>query len=139
MAIDLTKDQLNKMLEDPKLREELAKAFISKRSAETFESEKVQTHISKLKTGKALLGEDIDFEVDDIVIWKDDLKNRSFPQYNQPCIVMTIYETPFFDEDSGPGTPLFKEPLDLLLGVIMDNGEFFTYHYDKRRFKKYKD
>ena len=33
------------------------------------------------------------------------------------------------------GTPYFNEPLDLILGLIDEEGDFAIFYYDKRRFE----
>lgn len=76
------------------------------------------------------------FEVGDIVRWKNGMKNRRKPAYGEPAIVIE------FDRnisvrlnDKGPETPYFREPLNLQLGLLDDDGDFVVYHFDSRRFE----
>ena len=71
-----------------------------------------------------------------LVRWKDGLKNKAVPEYNQPAIVWEILPKPLFDNPKahGAGSPYFHEPLDIVLG-IMDEHEFVLLHYDSRRFE----
>jgi hypothetical protein len=77
-----------------------------------------------------------ELKVGDIVKWKSGLKNKKKPDYGVPSIVVEVLDKPIYDEENQAGSPYFKEPLDLLLGSIDDDGDFNVYHYDKRRFTK---
>ena len=70
-----------------------------------------------------------------LVKWKRGLKNKALPHENQPAIVLDILDTPVYGEND-PGSPYFREPLDLILG-INENDEFLIFHYDKRRFEPF--
>lgn len=72
-----------------------------------------------------------------LVKWKDGLKNRKRPRPNEPAIVINILEKPVFDAESGSGTTYFREPLNLVLGMVDDDGEFIIFHYDSRRFRPF--
>jgi len=70
-----------------------------------------------------------------LVQWKPGLKNRKRPRPNEPAVVIDILATPFYDQENGSGTPYFREPMDLVLGMVDDDGEFIIFHYDARRFR----
>jgi hypothetical protein len=72
-----------------------------------------------------------------LVQWKQGLKNRKRPRPNEPAVVIEILEKPFYDEENGSGTPYFREPMNLVLGMADDDGEFIIYHYDARRFRPF--
>ena len=76
------------------------------------------------------------FKLGQIVRWKQGLKNKSAPQYNQPAIVWEILAKPVFDTVRAQvaTSPNFHEPLDIVLGV-MDGDEFLLLHFDSRRFE----
>ena len=76
------------------------------------------------------------FKVGDIVCWKPGLKNRK-TEYGKPLIVVKILEQPVLDQEKGPGSHYFNEPLDILIGEIMGDGMFSTFHYDSRRLQHY--
>ncbi|MEG4501883.1 hypothetical protein QUB05_32480 [Microcoleus sp. F10-C6] len=76
-------------------------------------------------------------EVGQIVKWKDHLKNRKLPHKNQPAIVIALLDKPVISTDDEPGSPYFLETLDIILGIIVENGTFLTYYYDSRRFEPY--
>jgi hypothetical protein len=71
-----------------------------------------------------------------LVRWKEGLKNKALPEYNQPAIVWEILPQPLFDNPRahGAASPYFHEPLDIVLGV-MDEHKFVLLHYDSRRFE----
>ena len=76
------------------------------------------------------------FKPNQLVRWKEGLKNKALPEYNQPTIVWEILPKARFDNPKahGAGSPYFNEPLDIVLGV-MDEDEFVLLHYDSRRFE----
>lgn len=79
------------------------------------------------------------FAPGDLVTWKPGLKNKRFPRYGLPAVVIEVLETPVFDRDDEAGSTYFREPLDLVLGLIWDSnpgrGELVTFYYDQRRFQ----
>lgn len=79
------------------------------------------------------------FSIGDIVVWKNGLKNRKRPAYGAPAIVVETFSVPYFDEEEATGSPYFREPLDLRLGLIDEAGDFVTYVYDSRRFERFVD
>lgn len=73
-----------------------------------------------------------------LAMWKPGLKNRRFPRYGEPVIVVGLLEQPIINPDQEAGSPYFHEPLDLLLGVVRgEEQEFLVYHADRRRFQPY--
>lgn len=76
-------------------------------------------------------------EVGQIVKWKENLKNRKLPHKNQPAIVIALLDKPVISTDDEAGSPYFLETLDIILGVIVENGTFLTFYYDSRRFEPY--
>lgn len=81
----------------------------------------------------------IKFNIGDIVYWKENLKNRRFPEYNDPSIILDVLEKPIFDSSNDSGDSGFKEPLTIKLGtLIRENNEsrFVVFYYDGNRFCK---
>lgn len=72
-----------------------------------------------------------------LVKWKEGLKNKRRPGYGEPAIVIKVLPEPILDKSGDAGSPYFREPLDLLLGVIDEDGDFIIFHYDKRRFEPF--
>ncbi len=70
------------------------------------------------------------FQVGTLIQWKMGMKNRPKPNYNEPAIVMNVLSAPL-------DTPTNTEKLDIKLGVILENGEFALFFYDKNRFEPY--
>ncbi|MEE4379476.1 MAG: hypothetical protein V2J55_18470 [Candidatus Competibacteraceae bacterium] len=63
--------------------------------------------------------------------WKPGLKNRRYPRYAEPVVVVALLDTPINDTEMGSGLPYFQEPLDLLLGIMRgEDHEFMVYHAD---------
>ncbi|TGO02682.1 hypothetical protein PN36_20705 [Candidatus Thiomargarita nelsonii] len=102
--------------------------------------ENVPEHINKLRTARLVFDKSYDFKLGDLVVWKKGLKNKARPLFNEPAIVMQILDTPLRDQEKqDSGTPYFNEPLDLVLGLIDDDGDFVIFYYDKRRFEPYQE
>lgn len=80
-----------------------------------------------------------DYEVGDIVVWKEGLKNRKSPLYGQPAIVMEMLDECEYAEREETGSIYFMEPLNVRLGFIDDDGDFVSYLFDARKFKKAKE
>jgi hypothetical protein len=74
-----------------------------------------------------------------LAIWKPGLKNRRFPAYGQPAIVVEALDPPVLEHEMESGAPYFREPLDLLLGILHPEGDFLVYHFDSRRFQPLED
>ena len=86
-----------------------------------------------------LLNERHRFKEGELVTWKPGLKNRRWPRYGCPAVILEVLATPRFDDDRDAGSPYFQEPLDLVLGLFPEDGpargELFAWHYDSRRFQ----
>ena len=77
------------------------------------------------------------FQLRQLVKWKSGLKNKMLPKEGQPAIVLEVLEETLDQVERDPGSPYFREPLDIVLGVIDEDGDFMTFHFDKRRFEPY--
>ncbi|AUT01887.1 hypothetical protein CLI64_16665 [Nostoc sp. CENA543] len=104
---------------------------------ETAEKQYDEEYVNLLKSACKNFIEKEDFVVGQIVKWKDNLKNRKFPYYNQPAIVISILDEPVISQENESGSPYFLETLDIILGIIVDDGTFLTFYYDSRRFESY--
>jgi hypothetical protein len=96
-----------------------------------------EEHLVQLKSACESFLRKETFEVGQIVKWKKNLKNRKIPHNNQPAIVIAILDEPVSSTDDESGSPYFLETLDVILGIIVDDGTFLTYYYDSRRFEAY--
>jgi len=80
-----------------------------------------------------------DFAPGDLVTWEAGLKHKRFPRYGQPAVVLEVLATPVLDHQDEAGSTYFREPLDLVVGVIWEEdpgrGELIAFHYDSRRFQ----
>lgn len=77
------------------------------------------------------------FQVGQLVKWKENLKNRKIPYKNQPAIVVEILAEPVVSNEEESGSPYFRETLDIILGILVDDDTFLTFYYDSRRFEAY--
>lgn len=82
------------------------------------------------------------FAPGDLVTWKAGLCNRRAPKPGQPAVVIEVLEQPVFDSEIISGSTYFREPLDIILGVIWDEehgrGDFVTFHFNSQYFEFYR-
>ena len=83
------------------------------------------------------------FAPGDLVTWKPGLKNRLWPSYGRPAVVLEVLASPIVDSERDSGSPYFNEPLDLVLGVFLEGGpargELAAWHFDSRRLQPWKE
>ncbi|MDM8558999.1 hypothetical protein [Candidatus Parabeggiatoa sp. HSG14] len=92
--------------------------------------------LSKLKQKvDSFLQEPSKFNTGDVVKWKKGLKNKKYPKEEQLAMVVQELEEPVIQGERDSGTPYFREPLDLILGVLDQEDDLMLFHYDKRRFE----
>jgi hypothetical protein len=83
------------------------------------------------------------FSVGDLVVWKEGLKNRRVPEVGVPGVVTRIFEPPMCapTESMSSGNPEFGEPLSLVIGLQVENGDkegaFTEMFCDGRRFEHF--
>lgn len=78
-----------------------------------------------------------EFKRGDLVRWKKGFQNKALPRENEPAIVIDVLQNPVMDNEENGGSAYFQEPLNLILGVLDPDGDFLTFHFDKRRFEPY--
>ena len=95
----------------------------------------IEKNITSLKALVKKYKEVANFKVGDVVQWKQGLKNKKRPQYNEPCIVIEVLIDPIYDKEAPIASPYYNEKLDLKPGILNNDGDFLTFHYDKNRFE----
>lgn len=88
-----------------------------------------------LSDASEALGVHHDFVRGQFVEWKPNLRNRDLPGYGQPAVVLEVLATPLIDEREPSDSPFYREPLDLVLGLLDGDGDLAAIHFDSRRFK----
>src|SRR6266704_5944646 len=78
------------------------------------------------------------FEVGQLVQWKPGLRNRLIPRHGLPAVVIDVLDEAVFDNAIDSGTPFFREPLDLIVGVLDDDGDLDAFYVDSRRFEPFR-
>jgi hypothetical protein len=73
-----------------------------------------------------------------VIQWKPGLRNRRWPAYGKPGIVVSLLAEPVFDNEEG-GTTYFREPLDMIIGFFLDSGphrgDFLVFHASTERYQ----
>lgn len=98
----------------------------------------VEEHKTLLEHLYARFQVEHEFVVGQYVRWKAGLRNRRWPDYDEPAIVLNVLPSPIYgtgDDDLNSGSPSFREPLDIVLGVIDQDHELGCFYFDKRRFE----
>lgn len=75
------------------------------------------------------------FRPGDLVAWKAGMANRTILERGEPAIVMDVLEAPVASSKDDSGSIYFREPLDLVLGILHDDNSFQIVHVDSRRFR----
>lgn len=116
-------------------KEKLLKKAFASESREPFKGD-VEDTTERLISHYKCLARLHEFKPGMLVQWKAGLRNRMRPKEKEPAIVVQQLEEPVLnDPDGEAGTPYYREPLDLILGVLDEDGDFICYHYDSRRFE----
>jgi len=95
---------------------------------------KRMTKAEKLQHLAAELNRKEEFKVGDLVVWKASLQNKKSPDYDEPRVVTQVLSERVLDQGGNPGSCYFREPLDIVLGELDDDGDLVEHHYDSRRF-----
>lgn len=130
------------MSKQENIREEIATLLKSLQDRDSLDEEKEsygEEYISQLKTACSNFLKKESFKVGQLVKWKENLKNRKLPYENQPAIVVSVLDEPIASSEEDSGSPYFLERLDIVLGVLVDDNTFLTFHYDSRRFEAYEE
>ena len=94
-----------------------------------------------LKTRAAGLAKAYTFVPGQLVSWKQGMKNRRYPSYGVPVVVIEVLDPPVHERSNkgGAGSSLFREPLSLVAGTIDNDGDLLCFHYDGRRMEPYEE
>lgn len=93
-----------------------------------------QREVTKLRERLQLLNNVETFAPGDIVTWKEGLRNKKHPVKGKAGIVVKVLDTPVHDMEVSSGSPYYREPLDIVVGIIDDDGDLICFHNDGRRF-----
>jgi hypothetical protein len=67
------------------------------------------------------------------VEWKPGLRNKAFPDYGEPAIVMAVLSDAIFDpSENSAASPYFREPLTIIIGTYADD-DLVEFYVDGRR------
>jgi hypothetical protein len=77
------------------------------------------------------------FSPGQLIKWKPYQRTTRRPEYDEPVIVVQVLSEPYYDDSEDAGSPWFRQPLNLVIGLIDSVGDFLLYHVDGRRFEPY--
>ena len=127
-------DSFKKLNDDEK--QQLLEDMLDDEDEVVFDESKVKEWKKLLIEYSNNLNQSETFQVGDFVIWKDGLKNRKIPAYNEPCIIIEVLDPPIIDEEETNSSPYFQEKLDVKIGLIYEEKSLFSFYMDSSRFKK---
>lgn len=107
---------------------------VADRSLEKLNHRRTAQYKDALTSRFASLTEPSRINVGDLVVWKPLLKNRVRPAYDEPAVVIEVLDKPVRNTEADPSSTYFREPLDIVLGLLDDDDEILVYHFDSRRF-----
>lgn len=105
-------------------------------SEDELRTELRQQKIERLRDGYRRLNatDPAKFRSGDLVQWQPGLKYVKWPQYGEAAVVIECLDPPLMDTTSEIGSPYFRSPLTLVLGLQRKDG-FHCWHFDGRRFE----
>ncbi len=121
---------------DPKLKEILANIDDSDNELLTEPDDNVGDRLQTLYQ-RLTNGREKTLRPGVLAIWKPGLKNKRFPAYGHPAIVVELLDPPLLDHEEEAGMTYYREPLDMQMGILHRDGDFLVYHFDSRRFQPY--
>ena len=74
------------------------------------------------------------FRLGDLVRWQPCMKYVRWPQYGESAVVVECLDPPVLDDERDSGSPYFRTPMTLVLGMHHKDG-FHCWHFDGRRFE----
>ncbi|SRR5258708_5011356 len=128
--------------ENPKveeLKKALANALLELEQPRAEASLSASEKSGRLEKAYKAFNDHHDFRPGQLVKWKKGLKTRLYPQYDEPAIVVAILEQPYIDSKIDSSTPHFNDHLNIQLGLVMPDGQFYCYLFDSRRFEPFRD
>ncbi len=129
------------------MNEELIKILIKKLAEDNVlddlrglvqKEEREISKVDELKKAYKVYNDYYEFDQGDIVQWKEGMKNKKVPLYDEPAIVIEVLKEPVLNRNVEAGSPYFRESYDIILGIISSRKELIFFHYDSKRFKPYK-
>lgn len=76
-----------------------------------------------------------EFHPGHVVKWKSGLRNRLHPGPDQLGVVLEVLREPLYDTKVDSTNVVFREPLDICVGVLGPFNDLIPYWFDKRRFE----
>jgi hypothetical protein len=129
------------VLSNPELREALVTKLLSdlqSAKAVATEAKDATAMAEVLKERLQRFQKNFTFTQGELVEWKPGLRNKNRPAYGEPAVIVEKLSEPIFSRTDESGTPYFREPLDIIAGVIdTSDDNFDLYHYDSRRFQPF--
>ncbi|MGQ7939163.1 hypothetical protein [Paraburkholderia sp. D1E] len=95
------------------------------------------TKIALLKQMFQSMQEPNKFEAGQLIKWKPGMQVRPYPLGGDPAIIVRVLDHPVYDGTADAGSPSFKEALDLQVGCLGPQGQFFIFHLPSFRFEPF--
>ncbi|WP_421185625.1 hypothetical protein [Aeromonas enteropelogenes] len=87
--------------------------------------------------GKAFLTVQPEFKVEQLIEWKPALKDKRFPQYGEPAVVLAVLAEPVNEAGDDTCSQYSCAVNDIIIGVKAPDGDFAHYYADSRRWQPF--
>lgn len=137
------KEVLDRILKDKEIKslDDLVKKVNSLEEEEDvkkeFNTENIENYIKDLNYCAEEIQTKYEFKKGDLIEWKPKLNNKRWPKKNQPAIVLEVLEEPIIDSSKESSSPYYREPLDLIIGFIFDDGVFISFYVNSKRYRPF--
>lgn len=121
---------------NPEQQKELFKGIIRNLIEEKAKADSYPETYKNLKILKEEYEKEYSFTEGQIIRWKNKMKNRALPEYNEPVIILEVLETPLKDDGERLSSTYYNELFDIKVGIMKDD-TFLTFYFDSRRFEPF--
>ena len=74
------------------------------------------------------------FQPNDLITWKPNMRYRRFPANNQPCVFVRWLDQPIINEvESNSGAIICLDRVDMEYGILDEDGDFIVYVSNSNR------
>lgn len=120
----------------PDIRELLHDALTKRAAGVTPTDEERKRTAADLRTLLAVLAQKHEFVTGQLVEAKHRCQNKSADR-GGVAIVSRLLPTPIMHSETDVGSCYFREPIDMVIGVLEHDGVIVEYHVDSRRYQPY--
>lgn len=84
---------------------------------------------------RVLKSDEVGLEPGDMVIWREGLKNKRYPDYGEAAVVLDVLDSPVVDLENDIASQYYGEELNTRIGFFDEDDDFVSFLFDGRRFE----